>query len=665
MAKPFIRIGYKSAANSKGLAGTLDYIAREGEYSERNDAVMTGEMNVPAIFRESGGNREFFEEYRRLGRKRERWAMTLTFDLPRKRDGTDWDAGAKGLYEDVVNGIVSRINDNWAIEDGEIRRASEIKGKGEPARLPVSYAVHVLEKERPGEGGTPSSHPHCHMVISTLGFDKRTLEDPNLTPEELIRKGKKAPFTKLPFYYAVTQYHVEAMNEALDRLPENLRGEVAQRFNGMGARKILASERRDFEMLARAFSETKDAGMSYREHLAASRLMSQNVTTYTKIEEELRKLNESSSRLSRFIEIKSSDAGMLKAIHARNRLWERVSGERPAPFAFDTHVAPKMAGRKAVPLDVTGYHISIGTEDGCPVSDAPVRKVRAEGRRYYDMGTMVSVNSEIARAASGPMRADTARLLRRKAQELCTRYLDAVNIFNGYDSEYIKENRRTGLAGFMRGSAPFDEPSDLTVKRDTGREQRALERSLEKVAELDLMIYSALETLSPAESMVKRWFETGELSGELTLPDIQSTIDGHPVEYEHAGGTFVVTSREARKMKAELEKALETAKSDLRKGTGEISEIKARIEMSRKGIKSIGEALENFENITAPRLRAELEHRQRGIRVPATASGLERARRELERYRGDVESVKDGNIVNALSVAHSRIEAEFSARMQR
>ena len=118
-------------------------------------------------------------------------------------------------------------------------------------------------------------------------------------------------------------------------------------------------------------------------------------------------------------------------------------------------------------------------------------------------------------------------------------------------------------------------------------------------------------------------------------------------------------------MKAELEKALETAKSDLRKGTGEISEIKARIEMSRKGIKSIGEALENFENITAPRLRAELEHRQRGIRVPATASGLERARRELERYKGDVESVKDGNIVNALSVAHSRIEAEFSARMQR
>jgi len=152
----------------------------------------------------------------------------------------------------------------------------------------------------------------------------------------------------------VTQYHVEAMNEALDRLPENLRGEVAQKFNGMGARKILASERRDFEMLARAFSETKDAGMSYREHLAASRLLSQNVTTYTKIEEELRKLNESSSRLSRFIEIKSSDAGMLKAIHSRNRIWERVSGERSAPFAFDTHVAPKMAGRKAVPLDVTG-----------------------------------------------------------------------------------------------------------------------------------------------------------------------------------------------------------------------------------------------------------------------------------------------------------------------
>lgn len=234
MAKPFIRIGYKSAASSQGLAATLDYIAREGEYSNRGDAVMAGEMNVPAIFREGGGNREFFEEYRRLGRKRERWAMTLTFDLPRKRDGTDWDAGAKGLYEDVVNGIVSRINDNWAIKDGEITRASEIKGKGEPARLPVSYAVHVLEKERPGEGGTPSSHPHCHMVISTLGFDKRTLEDPNLTPEGLIKKGKKAPFTKLPFYYAVTQYHVEAMNEALDRLPENLRGEVAQRFNGMG-----------------------------------------------------------------------------------------------------------------------------------------------------------------------------------------------------------------------------------------------------------------------------------------------------------------------------------------------------------------------------------------------------------------------------------------------
>ena len=675
MPKPFMKLSNIKKNSGNNIQATIDYMARINEYDNRDDAISKQVYYLPELYRSTTKNdiegiKEFYEDFEKYSRRDRRLALSVIFDLPvsnEKRSLTEID---KKIYPKIVKNFVDKLNQNYSVitdEEGKrttLRNDKIIPGtyvKIEKLYIPSLYAIHNLEKE--GD----KNHPHCHMLISTLGYVKDDLMNCNCTKENIIRSGiNNEHLGKTSFYYDIYDYFSEAANEELKKLPQD---KIDRYYINLRNAEILREERKRFGEIASSFANMDVPQLSYLENLMLNNTMYELEEEYKEIDKKLHEVHESSRNFSMLLGVTQNDTELLKLIVARNKLGEKFLSEiENKIYKIETPIIERKSnpyGGSKIPTNYNGHRITSEIRKGIDVKDVIKPKVYTPEKGIvpysYDYGSMEEYANEIKEKAENfsenNKNIDT---MNRMLLKFTNEYFSAVKSYNGYDENYLSRNMKKNYIDEI-----YTQDATVEVVEDETALKLKLQRRTEAIARMDYMIFAALERRNKG-NMIKNCFETGKFEGDEKKWTLEDYIElNSNLTYELRKGESITTSYKQalknidilKEQKKELEKQY-----DLAKTANEKSTISLQIEAAVNTIDRIDNAIIKFEKYEKEKLTEQFSTvSSKNIRMSPTT--IARYEKEIATFKNSltnfrkIELEKEG-VIN-FAKAFSKVKMEY------
>ena len=675
MPKPFMKLDNirKNAGNN--IQSTIDYMARINDYDDRDDAVSKQVYYLPELYKSTtkndiSGIKEFYEDFEKYSRRDRRLALSVIFDLPVSNERRSLTEIDKKIYPKIVKNFVDKLNQNYSVitteEDKKItlRNDKIVEGtykKIEKLYIPSFYAIHNLEKE--GD----KNHPHCHMLISTIGYVKDDLMNCNCTKENIIRSGiNNEHLGKTSFYYDIYDYFSEAANEELKKLPQD---KIDRYYINLRNAEILREERKRFGEIASSFANMDVPQLSYLENLMLNNTMYELEEEYKEIDKKLHEVHETSRNYSMLLGVAESDSELLKLIAARNKLGEKFLNEVESKiYKIETPIIERKTnsyGGAKIPTNYNGHRITSEIIKGIDARDVIKPKVYTPEKGVipfsYDYGSMEEYANKIKEKADNFIENDrNIEILNRMLSKFTNEYFSAVKSYNGYDEDYLSKNMKKNYIDEI-----YTQNSTVEVIEDKRAIDVKLKRRTETIARMDYMIFAALEKRNKG-NMIKNCFETGKFEGEEKKWTLDDYIElNSNLTYELRKGESITTNYQQtlknlellKNQKRELEKQYNSAKT-----SSEKTAISLQIQVAVNTIDRIDNAIIKFERYEKPKLTEQFSTvSSKSIRMSPTT--IARYEKEIANFKNSltnfrkIENEKSGII--SFANAFARIKREY------
>ena len=634
MAKPFMRLSNVRKNSGSSIQGSIDYLARLNEYDNRNDVVSSQVYYLPQLYRSTAENeidglKEFYEDFEKYSRKDRRLALSVIFDLPLSNERKSLADFDKKIYPKIVKNFVDRLNESYSIVTDSQGKKQTLRNdridveeyvKVEKLYIPSIYAIHLLEKE--GD----KVHPHCHMLISTLGYTKDDLMNCNCTKEDIIHAGiNNKHLGQTAFYYDIYEYFSQAANEELLKLdPKN----IDRYYLNLRNAEILREERKRFGEIASSFANMDVPQLSYLDNLMLNNAMYDLEKEYKVIDDELREVHKSSREISIMLNINESDEALLKFIAKRNRLSEKlIRTASEEIYSIEVPIFERKIGEDIIPTNYNGHRIVQNITDGIDVRDVVKPKVRIFGESLipysYDYGSMVEYNEEIEKKSEVFVE-DNKNIenINRMLSKFKNEYLNAVKAYNGYDEEYL-QNRTKGV----KDGTIYNEIETVNVFKDESKKTRRLNNMVTRIAQMDYMIFSAIKGRNEG-NMIKNCYAYVNLNSRIaySLEKNEAVVSN----YSQAISALELL----KKKKKELELLYSRAKS-----ASEKTQLSLEIRTAVSGINKIDDAIIRFERYEKPKLVEQFASiSSKGIKMSPTVAA--RNEKEIAYFKNSLINLK-------------------------
>lgn len=649
MAKPFMRLSNIRKNSGSSIQGSIDYLARLNEYDNRNDVVSSQVYYLPQLYRSTAENeidglKEFYEDFEKYSRKDRRLALSVIFDLPLSNERKSLANFDKKIYPKIVKNFVDRLNESYSIVTDREGKKKTLRNdrinleeyvKVEKLYIPSIYAIHLLEKE--GD----KVHPHCHMLISTLGYTKDDLMNCNCTKEDIIHAGiNNKHLGQTAFYYDIYEYFSQAANEELLKLdPKN----IDRYYLNLRNAEILREERKRFGEIASSFANMDVPQLSYLDNLMLNNAMYDLEKEYKLIDDELREVHKSSREISIMLNINESDEALLKFIAKRNRLSEKlIRTASEEIYSIEVPIFERKIGEDIIPTNYNGHRIVQNITDGIDVRDVVKPKVRIFGESLipysYDYGSMVEYNEEIEKKSEVFVE-DNKNIenINRMLSKFKNEYLNAVKAYNGYDEEYL-QNRTKGV----KDGTIYNEIETVNVFKDESKKTRRLNNMVTRIAQMDYMIFSAIKGRNEG-NMIKNCYARGKFEGEEKKWNLDEYVNlNSRIAYSLEKNEAVVSNYSQalsalellKKKKKELELLYSRAKS-----ASEKTQLSLEIRTAVSGINKIDDAIIKFERYEKPKLVEQFASiSSKGIKMSPTVAA--RNEKEIAYFKNSLINLK-------------------------
>ena len=667
MPKPFMRLTNIRKNSGNSIQGAIDYLARRDAYDNRNDVVSSQVYYLPQLYRsnvkdEIEGIKEFYEDFEKYSRKDRRLALSVIFDLPLSNERKSLAEIDKKIYPKIVKNFVEKLNNSYSIVTDHEGKRKTLRNdkinkdeyvKIEKLYIPSVYAIHMLEKEE------DKSHPHCHMILSTLGYTKDDLMNCNCTKENIIHAGiNNKHLGQTAFYYDIYDYFSEAANEELLKLDPK---KIDRYYLNLRNAEILREERKRFGEIASSFANMDIPQLSYLDNLMLNNAMYDLEREYKEIDKELREVHKSSREISTLLNINESDESLLKFIAKRNRLSEKfIKMSEEDIYNIEVPFHERRIKDKVIPTNYNGHRIVKNVTEGLNVRDGIKPKVRTLEESLipyaYDYGSMIEYNDEIEKKSevfkeNNKNIENMNRILNRFKNE----YFNAVKAYNGYDEEYLQKKMKPVTKGSI-----YNEPETINVFKDISEKSERLNNMIARIAQMDYMIFSAITGRNEG-NMVKNCYNTGKFEGEEKKWELDEYIElNSKIVYSlEKNKTITATYNQSKmalealkKQKKELEKLYSKAKT-----ASEKSQISIEIQTAVNGISKIDDALIKFERYEKPKLTEQF--------VTVSSKGIKMSPTVAARYEKEMNYFKS-SLVNLKRIENSTSGiTQFSAHFMR
>ena len=688
MAKPFIKIDIKEKRGIKG-SSAADYNITSRPLYENSNLANFISYDFPKLY--SAFEKEeiahaYYTDFIENSGPARKLAISLLLELPVSPEGKPLEGDSKSIYDDIVKSFIKRFLDGFALvtekdeESGErkavCRKAALLsadykkrieKGlitKLENYHMPIIYAMYLPEK------GSGKPQPHCHMLISTAGFDEECFCDMNQSAAKMFgRSIDNVQLSKVQFYYDVFEYYAEAVNEVITgTYGKNVLGKVQKLYVNMKDYNILKNERKKFTLLANACSKMEEQFLPYREKLLRKTAMSEKASSYKKIEAEMREVRKEKAFLSDIFIGTQSDSQLVSIIEKRNRLYKALIRCLQNPFyKFDNFIK---AGKNQK-MSYKGYKMLSDVIYGIDSRDIIKPKIRTDDARlvpyYYNFGSMHDFAMEISEKKDMDFSNRNIEQAQYDIDKLLIEYNDAVVSYNMISKEYAKKNRKIV---FSSGSIFND--ATLSIIKDDMAGGEATRNLVEKIARCDYIIQAGLRSgTRTLSNSVKRFYETGKFDGEINELNPKEYVEGlEEVKYSNGNITYSTTYKSAKEKLAQLDEIIAL---DLEKlnNPDELSKVENLAEFKQNYFgrqvmrRKIKEAIEFFDKVKRPSLINEYFLNMPSGSTRMTESRKERWKKAISRYKSDLYGRELGSNVKKMFIGKiEEINEEVKANLQ-
>lgn len=687
MGKPFIKIDIKEKRGIKSDSA-VDYITSRPLYENSNLAnfISYDFPKLYSAFEKGEIAHAYYTDFIENSGPARKLAISLVLELPVSPEGKPLEGGSKSIYDDIVKSFIKRFLGGFALvtekdeESGErkavCRRTALLsadyrekieKGlitKLENYHMPIIYAIYLPEK------GSGKPQPHCHMLISTAGFDEECFCDMNQSAARMFgRSIDNVQLSKVQFYYDVFEYYAEAVSEVITgTYGENVLNEVQKLYVNMKDYNILKNERKKFTLLANSCSKMEEQVLPYREKLLRKTAMSEKASSYKKIEAEMREVGKEKAFLNDIFMGTQSDSQLVGIIKKRNRLYKALIGCLQNPFyKFDNFIK---AGKNQK-MSYKGYKMLSDVIHGIDSRDIIKPKIRTDDARlvpyYYNFGSMHDFAMEISEKKDMDFSNRNIEQAQYDIKKLLVDYNNAVVSYNMISKEYAKKNKKIAFP-----SESIFNDATLSIIKDDMAGGEAIRRLVDKIARCDYIIQAGLRSEARTLSnSVKRFYETGKFDGEINELDPKEYVEGlEEVKYSNGNITYSTTYKSAKEKLAQLDEiiALDLEKlnnPDKLSKVENLAEFKQNYFGRQVMRRKIKEAVDFFDKVKRPSLINEYFLNMPLGSTRMTESRKERWKKAISRYKSDLYGRElDSNVKKMFIGKIEEINEEVKASLQ-
>lgn len=613
--KPFLKIKPVSKnGKDNDIKSSLGYVSREDEnVRNREDLHSFFAYNIPEYIKEVERNKTeiktkeefsqaltFFEEYENCSRENKRLALNLTFDLPFKQEEFNVTLETE-KYVEMLNDIIEKINNEYYIVDyfgkEKIVNKEEVLNFKEYKKLkiPICYAIHKVQKEE------NKIHPHCHLLISTVGFSEDIISKTNfLNSIQLFDNSiNNELLSKFDFYYKINDFVAESVNKILKKYNPNYKEKELYNFT-----------KKDLEQIENVITEDRTYfNLSGLSNVENKEIEDSEILKKINIDENNKK-NKKIEKFIRFLKIAFSDDNFLiKIIEKRNNLVEKIKNFIKRKFLKVTsEVTYNVNTNKE--MDFKGFKILKEKEKGIMTSEIvkPVFKVfdneKGIMKEYYNYGSLDKIVEESDLQMQNFENTNSnVENINNMLFKLNNEYLEAVKKYNELRKKEINKK------DIINGRGSVFKKKFLDVLEDKDKINIEMSKIINKIVDYDLIINSSLENRTQ-NNLIKKYLETGELGTEILELNLKKFLEENSnIKYRFNGIENNFSLKELRERARNIDEKIEKLKNERAESNDieEQSNIYKEIDNLQKEINKINSAYRYFNEYQKPKIMLEFE----------------------------------------------------------